>query len=68
MGLRFTPGIAEQGKGTGDFKSTVVCTCECGSTEFRVFQIVGQAHPHLSCVKCEATYCPNGSGCEGVIH
>lgn len=69
MALEFSPAIAENGKGSGDFVATVVATCECGGTAFQVFQIVGTEHPHLQCVDpvCQKSYCPTGGGCPGTI-
>lgn len=41
-----------------------VAACRaCGCEKFYVFQLSGQNHFHLQCVKCGESYCPFGA-CE----
>lgn len=46
---------------TGTSRPADVFVCDCGSSSFLAFQIVGQRHLHLQCDRCGVSFCPAGA-------
>ena len=61
--LKFTKVVVRAGDGSNKERDAMLASCsKCGCTNFMVFQIFGDNHPHLQCVRCDTSYCTDEHG------
>lgn len=66
MKLIETPIVVGSREGPKIEREATLYSCTCGSEEFFLYAVHGskEAHLHLQCSQCDATFCRGGEACD----